>query len=500
MFKKVLIANRGEITVRITKTLQEMGIKTVSIFSDTDKIAPHVTIADEAYPLNGVSPSETYLNIEKIIQIAKESNIDAIHPGYGFLSENAVFAQACQDAGIKFIGPSPKVIEAMGDKIIAKKTMKDAGVPIIPGWTGDTIDFGEIKKAAGSIGYPVLVKAAAGGGGKGMRLVNSSSELEAAIESASREAKKAFGDGRIFLEKYITNPRHIEFQIFGDNHGNIIHLFERECSIQRRHQKIIEESPSSVLTPDLREKMGEAAIKAAKAIGYTNAGTVEFIVDKNKKFYFLEVNTRLQVEHPVTESVIHGDLVKAQVLIASGEKLHLSQKDLKQDGHAIECRVYAEDPENNFFPSTGTLYVYKEPTGPGIRVDSGVIEGTEISVHYDPMLAKVIAWAKTRDSAIEKMLWALSNYPVLGIKTNISFLHDLISHESFRCGDIDTHFLERFPINEIIKNKEEPMSILISSLLLNDRKRKSIEKKLVQPVNEMIQADPWVMGGNWKII
>ncbi len=498
MFYKVLIANRGEIAVRITKTLQEMGIKAVAVYSDIDEDSLHVEYSDEAYPLYGSTSKDTYLNIEKIIDIAKVANVDAIHPGYGFLSENPRFAQACLDANIIFIGPSPNVIAEMGDKILAKKAMTKANVPVVPGWSGNISDIDEIKNVANKIGYPVLVKAAAGGGGKGMRIVKELAELEQSIESAGREAQNAFGDSRVFIEKYIMNPRHIEFQIFGDVHGSVIHLFERECSIQRRHQKIIEESPSSALTPELRKKMGEAAVMAGKAIGYTNAGTVEFILDENKNFYFLEVNTRLQVEHPVTESIIHGDLVKAQILVAMGEKLSITQNDVTQDGHAIECRIYAEDPQNRFFPSTGMLEVYIEPTGPGIRVDSGVKQGSAISVHYDPMLAKLITYSKTRNAAIEKMLWALNHYPVLGITTNISFLHDVINHSVFRSGDIDTHFLEKYNVLDSARiNKDKELAIALSGLICD--RNKNTASLVVDNNQQKSNLEPWLNIGNWRM-
>jgi acetyl-CoA carboxylase biotin carboxylase subunit len=497
MFRKVLIANRGEIAVRITQTLQEMGINVVAIYAEADAKAPHVATADEAYPLSGQTPSETYLNVEKILGIAKSAGVEAIHPGYGFLSENANFAKACQAAGITFIGPSPEVITAMGDKIIAKAAMEKAGVPVVPGWTGDATRIDEIKQAAEKIGYPVLVKAAAGGGGKGMRLVHEPEELQAALEGAAREAKKAFGDDRIFLEKYVTRPRHIEFQIFGDSHGNVVHLFERECSIQRRHQKIIEESPSPALTPELREQMGSAAIKAAQAIGYTNAGTVEFILDVDNRFYFLEVNTRLQVEHPVTEWVTHQDLVRAQLYVAMGQPLPFTQADLSQDGHSIECRVYAEDPQNNFLPSTGTLHVYHEPSGPGIRVDSGVQEGGAVTVHYDPMLSKLIVWAKNRDAAMEKMLWALSHYPVLGVTTNIAFLHDIIAHPAFQSGDIDTHFLERYPVRDILSQGEnQSMSLAIAAAALSQSSKAGAATQ--KSSSESVTTDPWLLAGAWR--
>ncbi|MBK8268312.1 MAG: ATP-grasp domain-containing protein, partial [Planctomycetes bacterium] len=356
MFKKILIANRGEIAVRIAQTVQELGITAVGVFSEPDRRAVHVSSMDEAYALEGSTSAESYLRIEKIIDIARKHGVDAIHPGFGFLSENEDFAQACADARITFIGPRPDVIRDMGDKIIAKEKFKAAGVPVVPGWSGEgNVSLDELKKIAAGVGYPVLIKAAAGGGGKGMRVVKAESDLQGALEAAQREANAAFGDARVFIEKYITRPRHIEFQIFGDSHGNVVHLFERECSIQRRHQKIVEESPSTALSDELRAKMGEAAVRAAKAIGYTNAGTVEFIVDESGSFYFLEVNTRLQVEHPVTEMVVGRDLVRAQIAVAAGEKLPFEQEQLRQTGHALEVRIYAEDASRNFMPSTGRI-------------------------------------------------------------------------------------------------------------------------------------------------
>ncbi len=477
-FKKVLIANRGEIAVRVSQTLQEMGIKVIALYSDADKNALHVRMADEAYHLPGNTAAETYLQAEKILSIAKKAKADAIHPGYGFLSENAGFATACAKAGITFIGPSPEAIESMGDKIIAKSIMTKAGVPVVPGWAGDInaddIDasFNTLSQEAESIGYPLLVKAAAGGGGKGMRLVNEAKDLKGALEAAAREAKNAFGDNRIFLEKYITRPRHVEFQIFGDEHGNVVHLFERECSIQRRHQKIIEESPSpaldSKLRPKLREKMGQAAINAAKAINYTNAGTVEFILAEDGSFYFLEVNTRLQVEHPVTEMVTHLDLVQAQIAVAQGEELPFSQGDLRQEGHAIECRIYAEDASRNFMPSIGRLAHYHPPDGPDIRVDSGVESGSEVSIHYDPMLSKLIVWGENREKAINKAKWALNHFPILGVTTNTCFLRDVISHPAFESGNIHTHFLDEHEITSQAPEEIPDEALIVGALVLSN--------------------------------
>lgn len=443
MFNKVLIANRGEIAVRIARTLQPMGIKAVAVYSEPDRTAPHVALADEAYPLEGVTSAETYLRGERIIEIAKQCGAEAIHPGYGFLSENANFAEACQKAGLTFIGPTPDVIRAMGDKLMAKKTFAEAGVPVVPGWAPKgPITSDQLIREAKAIGYPVLIKAAAGGGGKGMRIVYGEQDLIASSEACSREAKSAFGDDRIFLEKYLEKPRHVEIQIFGDTHGNVVHLFERECSIQRRHQKIIEESPSPALTPGLRAEMGQAAVKVARTLGYTNAGTVEFLLDEDGSFYFLEVNTRLQVEHAVTEMIVRHDLVRAQLLVAAGERLPFLQEDLSLCGHAIEVRIYAEDAWQNYKPVTGTIARYVEPIGPDIRVDSGVRQNSEVTVHYDPMLSKLIAWGRTREEAIGRLKWALRRYVILGLTTNVGFLRRLISHSEFVAGRLHTHFLD----------------------------------------------------------
>ncbi len=415
----------------------------VAVHSDPDRASLHVASADEAYSLEGQTAVETYLRGQTIIEIAQQHRIDAIHPGYGFLSENAGFAEACAQAGIVFIGPSPQVIRSTGDKVIAKTTLAAAGVPVVPGWSGKGGEaFSEIRVQASKIGYPLLVKAAAGGGGKGMRLVANERDLQASLEAAQREAGAAFGDSRVFLEKYIERSRHVEFQIFGDHHGNVVHLFERECSIQRRHQKIVEETPSPALTPDLRSRMGEAAVRAAKAVGYFNAGTVEFLVDSSGGFYFLEINTRLQVEHPVTEMTTGHDLVRAQILVAAGEKLPFTQSELRQDGHAIEARIYAEDAARDFLPSTGTLDAYIPPVGPGIRVDSGVERGSEVSVFYDPMLAKLVVRGRSRDESLAKLRWSLDRFVVMGVTTNIAFLRALIDHVDFRAGRLHTQFLQ----------------------------------------------------------
>jgi 3-methylcrotonyl-CoA carboxylase alpha subunit len=442
VFKKVLIANRGEIAVRVSQTLQEMGITALAVFSDADRKALHVMRADEAHRLPGAAPGETYLDQKQVLAAAKEHGADAIHPGYGFLSENAGFARACAAEGITFIGPQPEVIDAMGDKILAKETLDGSGVPTIPAWAGDATDAAALEKAAAEIGYPVLLKAASGGGGKGMRIVREPGELQAAMEAASREAANAFGDDRVFVEKYIDRPRHVEFQIFGDRHGNVVHLFERECSIQRRFQKIVEESPSPALDEALRERMGAAAVAAAKKLNYEGAGTVEFILAPDGQFFFLEVNTRLQVEHPVTEMVAGQDLVRAQILVAAGDPLPFTQESLRQHGHAMECRIYAEDPARGFLPSTGRVVQFSTPKGAHVRVDASVRRGSEVSVHYDPMLAKLVVWGTDREEARQRMAWALRRFAVLGVTTNIEFLVAVCGNSAFISGDLHTHFLE----------------------------------------------------------
>lgn len=500
LFNKILVANRGEIAVRVMQTLQEMGIKVVALASDPDLQSEHVRMADEVIHLPGQKPAETYLQGEKILALAKASGVDAIHPGYGFLSENPDFAQACAEARIVFIGPTPQVIREMGDKILAKKRMSEAGVPVVPGWFGDAgTALPEIRRQAEAIGYPLLVKAAMGGGGKGMRLVNTPDELEAAFASAGREAQSAFGDSRVFLEKYIVRPRHIEFQIFGDHHGNVVHLFERECSIQRRHQKIIEETPSTALTPELRSRMGEAALKAAGCMGYTNAGTVEFILSEDDSFYFLEVNTRLQVEHPITEMTLHQDLVRLQVMIAANLPLPFSQKDLQQDGHAIECRIYAENPEQNFMPGIGTLDFYRPPSGPSIRLDSGVREGAEVTVHYDPMLAKLIVWGKSREEALQKMSWSLSRFAILGVPNNVAYLKAILDHPEFIAGRTHTHFLEMHAIKTPVE--EIPVSAIVAaSLSARILKGGAGQSGFRQQDSSSRHASfsPWTLGGEWR--
>ena len=446
MFSKVLVANRGEIAVRINQTLRAMGIAPVAVYSESDAGAPHVTTAEQSVALPGNTAEETYLSIPKMVEAALDCGVDALHPGYGFLSENPAFARACREVGITFIGPAPESMEALGDKLRSKDIAHAVAVPVVPSSPvcvpGDVVS----REFVEQWGFPLLVKAAAGGGGRGMRLVARESELAGDMESASREAQAAFGDGRVFLERYINNPRHVEIQVLADASGHTIHLGERECSIQRRHQKIIEETPSPALAPDLRQRMGDAAIAVARGAGYVNAGTVEFLLaPQSREFYFLEMNARLQVEHPVTEAVLGLDMVEWQVRIASGEPLTLQQEDIQPRGHAIECRIYAEDPYHDFVPSTGTLLRWRPPSGPGLRLDSGVVSGQEVSIYYDPMLAKLIAWAPRRDLSLRRMEVALSQFLALGVVTNIPLLRAVVGHPQFRQGDYDVGFLEWNP-------------------------------------------------------
>lgn len=442
MIQKVLVANRGEIAVRIIRSCREMGIESVAVYSDADRSAMHVRYADEAYRLGPAPSNESYLNVEAIIKIAKDSGAHAIHPGYGFLSENAEFADRVRNEGLIFIGPSAEAINAMGDKMKARELMKKANVPIVPGSEALGSNEEENKKIAAEIGYPVMIKASAGGGGKGMRLVNSENELVEAVRRAQSEAKSAFGNDEVYMEKYLQEPHHIEFQIMADNFGNVVHLYERECSVQRRHQKVIEETPSPFITNEVREEMAIQAIAAAKSVNYSGAGTIEFLVDKYQNFYFLEMNTRLQVEHPITERITGIDLVKAQIQVARNEPLHFQQKDIKQTGHAIECRVYAEDPSNNFVPSPGLIKHISEPRGLGIRTDGYVYEGYEIPMYYDPLISKLIVWGPTRADAIQRMKRALYEYKITGIKTNISFIQRIMEVPEFVEGNYNTQFIE----------------------------------------------------------
>ena len=453
--KKILIANRGEIAIRVMKTAQKMGIKTVAIYSTADRQSPHVKMADEAVLIGEAPSNQSYLLGKKIVEVAKRLNVDAIHPGYGFLSENADFAELVEKNNIIFIGPKSKAIKIMGSKLAAKDAVKDYDIPMVPGTEEAITDIAEAKKIAKDIGFPILIKASAGGGGKGMRIVEKEADFESQMNRAISEATSAFGDGSVFIEKYVSSPRHIEIQVMADSHGNIIHLFERECSIQRRHQKVVEEAPSSVLTPELRKDMGEAAIKVAKSCDYLSAGTVEFLLDEKHNFYFLEMNTRLQVEHPVTELITGIDLVELQIRVARGEKLPFKQHDLKIKGHAVELRVYAEDPLNDFLPSVGHLDVYQIPVGEHIRVDNGFEEGMDIPIYYDPMLAKLITYGETRQSAIENMLKAISDYKVEGVETTLPFGTFVFEHETFRSGNFDTHFVKKYFSPESFKSKQE---------------------------------------------
>ncbi len=463
--QKLLVANRGEIALRVMRSAREMGIKTVAVYSEADRNALHVRFSDEAVCIGPPASSESYLRMDKILNAAKETGAQAIHPGYGFLSENEDFAKAVKDAGLIFIGPSAESIELMGSKLGAKAAVAKFNVPLVPGTSEPITDITKAKKISKEIGYPVLIKASAGGGGKGMRIVNDEHEFEEQMERAVSEAKSAFGDGSVFIEKYVTQPRHIEFQIFGDQHGNVVHLFERECSIQRRHQKVVEEAPSSVLTPELRKKMGEAAVNAAKAANYFNAGTIEFILDGNMNFYFLEMNTRLQVEHPVTEQITGLDLVKLQIKVAEGEKLPFKQEDLKINGHAVEVRVYAEDPSNNFLPDIGTLKTYKRPQGHGIRVDDGFEQGMAIPFYYDPMIAKMICHDETREKAISKTIRAIDEYEITGLETTLGFCKFVMNHESFRSGKFDTKFVENYFKPEVLQTKPDNEEELLAAAL-----------------------------------
>ena len=441
---KLLVANRGEISLRIMRTAKEMGIKTVAVYSEADRNAPHVKFADEAVCLGPPPSNQSYLLADKIIEACLKLGVDAIHPGYGFLSENASFAKKVTDSGIIFVGPSPASIEVMGSKLAAKNAVAKYGIPMVPGTDEAIVDIPAAKIKAEEIGYPILIKASAGGGGKGMRIVTHEAEFEEQMNRAISEAQSSFGDGSVFIEKYITSPRHIEIQVLGDTYGNTVYLFERECSVQRRHQKVIEEAPSAVVSPEMRKAMGEAAIKVAKACDYFGAGTVEFIVDEKLNFYFLEMNTRLQVEHPVTEMITGKDLVKEQILIAEGHALSFTQEDLTINGHSIEIRVYAEDPKNNFLPDIGNLRTYVPPKGPGVRVDDGFEQGMDIPIYYDPMIAKLITHDENREKAIQRMIRAIDDYQITGIETTLGFCKFVLQHEAFVSGDFDTKFVEKY--------------------------------------------------------
>ena len=477
--KKILVANRGEIALRILRSIRKMGIQSVAVYSEADRRSPHVFFADEAVCLGPAPSAQSYLDGDKIISFCKQLGVDAIHPGYGFLSENADFAQKVQDAGIIFIGPGPEAMSVMGSKLAAKECVKKYNIPMVPGIDEAIEDISIAKKTADQIGYPVLIKASAGGGGKGMRIVEKESDLKEQMERAISEAKAAFGDGSVFIEKYVTSPRHVEIQVLADQYGNTVHLFERECSIQRRHQKVVEESPSSVLTPELRKKMGEAAVMVAKSCNYTSTGTVEFLMDDQLNFYFLEMNTRLQVEHPVTEMITGIDLVEEQIKIARGEKLSFTQEDIAINGHALELRVYAEDPLNNFMPSVGTLSRYEKPTGEGIRVDDGYEEGMAIPIYYDPMIAKLATHGKDRTDALQKMLTAIKEYKIEGVATTLPFGSFVFEHDAFISGKFDTHFVKNYYTPEKIKDKQRTIAEMAALMAIKILLEK---EKILNPV------------------
>jgi acetyl-CoA carboxylase biotin carboxylase subunit len=492
--KKLLVANRGEIALRIMRTAKDMGIKTVAIYSEADRTAPFVRYADEAVCIGPPPSSESYLQVEKIIKVCKDLGVDAIHPGYGFLSENADATRRITNAGITFIGPSPEAMEIMGSKLAAKAAVKKYNIPMVPGTEGAIDNPEEAKKVAKEIGFPILIKASAGGGGKGMRVVESEETLEEQMQRAISEAQSAFGDGSVFIERYVGSPRHIEIQVLADKHGNIVHLFERECSIQRRHQKVIEEAPSSVLTPEIREAMGKCAVDVARACNYVGAGTVEFLLDENKNFYFLEMNTRLQVEHPVTEQITGVDLVREQIRIAEGEPLSFKQEDLKILGHAFEVRVYAEDPSNNFLPDIGRLNTYTRPSGPGVRVDDGFEQGMNIPIYYDPMISKLITYGKNREEARQRMLRAIDEYQISGVETTLPFCKFALQHANFISGNFDTHFVSKYFTPSVLKQNtadNEEIAALIATFYHLSTVNNITTKQI--SVNEKCSKS------NWKI-
>jgi acetyl-CoA carboxylase biotin carboxylase subunit len=482
--KKILVANRGEIALRVMKTARRMGIKTVAVYSEADRNSPHVRFADEAVLLGPAPSNQSYLLMHKIVEVAKQLNVEGIHPGYGFLSENASFSKLIEENGIIFIGPDAKSIDMMGSKLSAKEAVKQYNIPMVPGTEGAISDVAAAKKTAQAIGYPLLIKASAGGGGKGMRIVENDAEFEEQMQRAVSEAISAFGDGSVFLEKYVTSPRHVEIQVLADNYGNTVYLFERECSIQRRHQKLVEEAPSAILTPAIRKKMGEDAVKVAQACAYRGAGTVEFLVDAHLNYYFLEMNTRLQVEHPVTELITGLDLVEQQIRVARGEKLAFSQSDLSIKGHAIELRVCAEDPTNNFLPSIGHLTTYRPPLSiehEHVRVDDGYEEGMEIPIYYDPLIAKLIAYGSTRDEAIQRLIDAIDNYSVEGVATTLPFGKFVLQHEAFKSAQFDTHFVNNYYTPEKLQKADEAHIAAALTLYLF---KKNKEKLVAIPVGE----------------
>jgi acetyl-CoA carboxylase biotin carboxylase subunit len=499
MFSKILIANRGEIAVRVIKACREMGIGSVAVFSEADAASLHVRLADEAVPIGPPPAAESYLDMERILEAARATGAEAIHPGYGFLAENAAFARLCEERGVVFIGPNSTALELVGDKVRARQTMEKAGIPTIPGMTSVSTSPEEFRAAARALGYPVMVKASAGGGGKGMRVVGDEPGLVPALEAGMREAKSAFGDDSVYLEKYIEEPRHVEFQVLADAHGRTVHLFERECSIQRRHQKILEESPSPALDPELRGRMGETAVRAMRAAGYDNAGTVEFLLDRDRRFYFLEVNARLQVEHPVTELTTGVDLVRQQILIASGAELSLRQEDLRQRGHAVECRIYAEDPKASFLPSAGRIAFLREPKGPGVRFDSGIFEGFEVPVHYDPILAKLIVWAEDREAACRRMAAALDDCVILGIHTTTGFLKDVVDHPEFRAGRATTSFIGKFfPSWGTGEGEEDRERLALAAVAYEALARTAGPPGLPGRGGKKGVVTPWTTLGRWR--
>ncbi|ALD20926.1 acetyl-CoA carboxylase biotin carboxylase subunit [Hymenobacter sp. DG25A] len=476
---KLLVANRGEIALRVLRSAKEMGLKTVAIYSEADRNALHVRYADEAVCVGPPASAQSYLRGDKILEICHQLGVDAIHPGYGFLSENASFARMVKEAGLIFVGPSPEAMELMGSKLAAKQAVSKYGIPMVPGTEEAISDVEAAKKIAREVGFPILIKASAGGGGKGMRIVNAEADFEEQMQLAVNEAVSAFGDGAVFIEKYIGSPRHIEIQVLGDEHGNIVHLFERECSIQRRHQKVIEEAPSSVLTPQLRARMGQCAVDVARACDYTGAGTVEFLLDENHDFYFLEMNTRLQVEHPVTEQITGLDLVKEQIRVAEGQPLPFTQEDLTITGHALELRVYAEDPQNNFLPDIGTLTTYVRPQGPGVRVDDGFEQGMDIPIYYDPMIAKLVTFGKDRQEAIERMLRAIDEYQITGIETTLGFGRYVLQHPAFVSGNFDTNFIRDHFTADSLKPAAadealDKLAAVLGAMLLSEKKATAV--------------------------
>jgi len=495
MFKKILIANRGEIALRVIRACREMGIATVAVYSAVDREARHVQMSDEAVFLGPPAPLESYLNIKAIVSAAQKTGAEAIHPGYGFLAENPLFAGRCEEAGIVFIGPDSKALALVGDKVASRKTAAGIGVLIIPGMMAPGREMRDFEEAIQKIGYPALVKASGGGGGKGMHIVRSAKELQERIEASRREARSAFGDDSVYLEKYLEQPRHVEFQVLADRHGNAVHLFERECSIQRRHQKIVEETPSVAVSAELRARMGEVAVAIIRATHYTNAGTVEFLLDQDGNFYFLEVNARIQVEHPITEMVVGVDLVHQQIAIAAGEKLPFRQEELRQRGHAIECRIYAEDPAAGFLPSPGKILFVREPEGPGVRCDSGVYSGITVTPYYDPILSKLIVHAEDRESARRRMITALADYTIIGIQTTVEFLREVIEHPEFAAGRTHTHFIEQHFPNWTPRTGDEALLdfALIAGALAGQ------ERAAARSSSAQKSLTPWQTVGRWAV-